>query len=243
MTTPDYDDVLRRIEAGDNLLHAAGHGRLDNMKTALARGAGVDQLRSDQSALFLATKGRYMECVELLLDHGADPNLGTRVRWRPLHEAAAKDYPEIVRALVAAGADPSLSDLGGQLPLHAAAEGKSTAALKALLELGANPDSADYSGRTALMAAVGSETDTAVVALLAAGADPNRADANGQTAFDMAKKAGWTLGLTILGHAARRQAATEASTSDDAASAPADAPGADTGPPAVSRIGKRPGPR
>ena len=49
----------------------------------------------------------HIECVRLLLEHGADPNARADMGQTPLHLAPSSD---IARLLIEAGADPSATD-------------------------------------------------------------------------------------------------------------------------------------
>lgn len=237
--TLDHDDIIARIEASDDLLHAAGHGRLEKLKAAFERGGNINYLRSDQSPLFVAVKGRFVDCVAFLLEKQADPNQGTRIRWCPLHEAASQDYEELIAPLVQAGASLHATDFGGVSPLLAAARSKSLGALKELLKVGALPDQADYEGVTPLLAAVQTETPETVVALLSAGANPAQPNAAGQTPLALAEDMGWTVGVSILKTALRN--ATPAEKAEAPIAQTEAVPAAPS--PSVSKIGKRAGPR
>lgn len=237
--TLDHDDIIARIEASDDLLHAAGHGRLEKLKAAFERGGNINYLRSDQSPLFVAVKGRFVDCVAFLLDKQADPNQGTRIRWCPLHEAALQDYEELIAPLVQAGASLHATDFDGVSPLLAAAMAKSLGALKELLKAGALPDQADYEGVTPLLAAVRTENPETVVELLSAGANPALAGAAGQTPLALAESMGWTVGVSILKTALRNVAQVEVADAPTAETE--DVPAAPS--PSVSKIGKRSGPR
>lgn len=49
--------------------------------------------------------------AQILLDHGADPNVADRsTRARPLHDAARSGFLDTVRLLVRFGADPDARD-------------------------------------------------------------------------------------------------------------------------------------
>jgi uncharacterized protein len=70
------------------------------------------------------------QLVELLLDHGADPNARTTPEvisfnyWReaktrgetPLHRAAAVASEETIKLLLASGGDPNIRDVNGEVP-------------------------------------------------------------------------------------------------------------------------------
>jgi hypothetical protein len=105
---PQAKPIAAAINAGD----AAG------LRTHLTGKPDVNAKDRAGDTLLLYAMGRVrfnngsLECVQLLLAAGADPNLPDPAGWPPL--MAAGDSPGIVRALVEAGAD--MEALGGGLP-------------------------------------------------------------------------------------------------------------------------------
>jgi ankyrin repeat protein len=66
----------------------------------------------------VADKEGGLEVLQLLLDHGADPNVpGGEDNVTPLHDAAALGCVEICRALVRKGASKAARDAHGNTPL------------------------------------------------------------------------------------------------------------------------------
>ena len=229
MTTPD---LYAAVRAGEDLLHAAGHGRVEGVKRALAQGADVNTLRSDQTALMGSTSRRSLDCVQVLIEHGANVDLKNRMGWAPIHEAAAKDFSEIVEVLATGGANVDAHDRLGVTPLIAAIRNKSNTAALKLLEVGASAQAPDFDGKSPVMWAVVMENDTLLSALVARGAPLAHKDQAGRTAMDFAKESGWDLGLGILEQAARIQAKATAQAEDVSAEAVPAVP-------MVSKIGKR----
>jgi ankyrin repeat protein len=87
------------------------------------------------TALTLAIREGHPECVPLLLQLGANPNLGS---WSPLHEAALQGDVESARLLLAAKADPNRREgANSGTPLHVAAFGGRTEICRLLLRAGA----------------------------------------------------------------------------------------------------------
>ena len=103
--------------------------------------------------LYAAMKG-HQEVVELLLNMGANPNVGLYhseenseyrmclvYSWfegeTPLHLAAAYANKDMIRVLLNAGADPNIADKGGNTPLHLT---DSEIAVEMLLNAGADPN-------------------------------------------------------------------------------------------------------
>lgn len=82
-----------------------------------------------------------IELLELLLDHGMDPNARNARDDTPLHVAAwAPADTAAIRALLKRGAMLDLANGQGQTPLHVAADHAEIGAVRVLLDAGANPD-------------------------------------------------------------------------------------------------------
>lgn len=200
------DEILARIQANDDLIHAAGHGRADALRKALAQGADVNSVRSDQGALMGAVVRRHVDCVAVLVEHGVDTNQKNRMWWTALHEAASKDYSEMVPVLVAGEANVNGQDAYGITPLAAAIRSKSPSAARALLDAGADVNVVDFDGISPLMRAVSNEDADLLGLLLARGADATLKDRKDRTAVDLATESGWRAGVGIIEQAGRAAA-------------------------------------
>ena len=84
-------------------------------------------------ALYKAAYMKRPEVVNLLIERGADVNLGTARGTRPLHASAENGSVEITNALLDHGADVNLRDGGGRTPLHWAAYNGSLEIINRLL--------------------------------------------------------------------------------------------------------------
>ncbi|TCJ41268.1 ankyrin repeat domain-containing protein [Parafrankia sp. BMG5.11] len=144
-----------------------------------------------------------LEMIQLLLDHGADPQLPTlhdglshegrpaKREITPLSHAAQYDFPEAVHALIKAGAEVNHRMNNGHTALMTAvASGNSQAAL-ALLELGADPDLdlpesielGDWTASTPLLSAGREAQGEMALLLVQRGVRVNIADGAGNTAL------------------------------------------------------------
>jgi len=113
--------------------------------------ADFNQKASGETPLTLALLSyHHKEMIELLLTHGADPNVYVHIGVTPLQRAIERDLPYDVELLLANGADPDAINLSGSSSvLWAVMHGKNRI-LELLLNAGANPNAKDWGGHTPL---------------------------------------------------------------------------------------------
>lgn len=122
--------VYRRGCIGETVLHWPAHnGYTEVVGYLLDRGALIE---ADEIGLYGGKPLHWAaehapECVQLLIDRGADPNSRNLMKgefegFTPLHMMASQRNQEIecARILLAAGADPTLLDAKGMTPLDVA---------------------------------------------------------------------------------------------------------------------------
>lgn len=105
------------------MLQAAEQGQIRRLRITLSAGADVDYVDADQkaTALHMASSGGHADCIEFLVEQGADLHAGEGVLLRtPLHLAAASGKSESCRVLVVAIPKVGLNirDRGGNTALH-----------------------------------------------------------------------------------------------------------------------------
>ena len=61
-----------------------------------------------------------VDCVRLLIDHGADVSAKDETHTTPLHLASSSGIPEIAQLLIERGADVTARDKSAKTPLHLA---------------------------------------------------------------------------------------------------------------------------
>ena len=113
---------------------------------------GHDEPQLDQPGCFLAAYKGHAECVGLLIEAGANPDLTTLEGGSaPLHMAARSGHVEVVRLLIAAGVDrdKAKSD-GGATPLHMAAEKGHVSVVHLLIAAGVDVNKKKEDGATPL---------------------------------------------------------------------------------------------
>jgi ankyrin repeat protein len=191
-------------EAASASSNAAHNQRMTEL--LLAAGAAANTRDSaGVSVLQQAASRGDVAGVRLLLDRGADPNVGGR-DTTPLGSAAYEGQVEVVQLLLARGADPNptlptsrmegngaplamaLMPARGVPAAHAERRRLEVAAL--LLDRGADIDARDRQNRTVLHAAASRGQLGAVELLLAHGAAINAVDAVGLTPLHLAIKEG-----------------------------------------------------
>jgi ankyrin repeat protein len=104
---------------------AAFFGRASTVRLLLAHGA--DAARPSSNAmkvqpLHAAVAGRNVDCVQAILDAGADPNGRQQVGYTPLMGAASAGREDLVNLLLARGADRSLLSEDGKTAASVAAD-------------------------------------------------------------------------------------------------------------------------
>ena len=124
------------------LARAAERGQVAKVRKLIEQGADVNArgraqkvedanfewwLPAGRTPLYLAAQNGHVEVVQLLLDRGADPNLGDEYGETPLHQAARRAECEIGELLLKAGADANarmvlmpfnVADVGDFGPVH-----------------------------------------------------------------------------------------------------------------------------
>ncbi|KAI0145211.1 hypothetical protein GGR57DRAFT_481119 [Xylariaceae sp. FL1272] len=207
LTAAAYDgtiDILKMlIDAGANvnapegyaLQAAASMGHYDVVEElVLRRHADVNALTTREdftagTALQAACEASRVEIVRLLLESGADPNLGAGEDAPPVVAAALHAEEEILELLVQR--KPNLDVFGGwdhSSPLINAAAFMPVSSLKLLLDAGADINLQDNDGDTALIVAASRGDKDAVEFLIASGADIMHSSSRKENALQAAMK-------------------------------------------------------
>jgi ankyrin repeat protein len=128
---------------------------------------------NDDESLYHSTEHPDLECVRLLLRHGAKPQ-GTKPAGfcNILKHMLDREDPEGLQLLLAAGANPNELNDRGETALHWAVwRGRSASILGTLIDAGAEPNAQRADGRTAYALAVQSGQIESVALLKARGAN------------------------------------------------------------------------
>ncbi|MFZ6011067.1 MAG: ankyrin repeat domain-containing protein [Bacteroidota bacterium] len=128
---------LKDLGENFDLNGAVFHGHWQLTQFLLEQGADVNHALPDtgetalHSALCKVNNPVYARIIELLLAHGANPNIATKPRQEtgsfmrdtftkqetPLHRAAAFASAGTIKRLLDAGADKTIKDMNGDTPL------------------------------------------------------------------------------------------------------------------------------
>lgn len=210
-TAPPIPSTAEPISAIANAVHltaivgnvAALHGALESYPYQLNKPL---MAVGNVTPLHGAVLAGQLECVQVLLQAGADCDAYDRRMWRPLHYACESNSLAIVEALLAAGADPNVAsssaaaEPGGVTPLMVASARGYAGCVRALLDGGADTSATtETDGETALyLAASGGEADCVQDLLDVGGADANTCTTNGISALTVAAAEGHTKVVRAL---------------------------------------------
>ncbi|XP_023723518.1 ankyrin repeat and SOCS box protein 3 isoform X3 [Cryptotermes secundus] len=153
----------QRVDIGDNrgwtpLHEATAANNIRCLHLLLQKGQQYVNQRTmeGETPLLLACKFQdSTELVQMLLDCGADVNLGDNENHTPLHEACRNGRLSVAKILVAAGANVNEMNYNSCTPLHCAVSSFETNAtlVKYLISKGADVSIQDECGRTSLFLA------------------------------------------------------------------------------------------
>ncbi len=180
----------RQHKADRRLLKAAQQGDLSGVNKALFAGAQIGAWdENGDTALSLAFKAKNLALVQLLVENGANLDIGYGAGFSPLAFAAGKNDVELIQFLLDAGANADSPRLHECL-VHICIENGNLETMELLLEHGARTDIAHPNQGPPLHAAIQSSHPSEIryamiEKLLAHGADP-QAVGHGRIAMDIA---------------------------------------------------------
>ncbi len=148
---PELTKVL--FPGGISPLHFAIASSLPEAVALLLK-AGADLKAGPISALWLAIMEDESQCLEALLNAGANPQTSDNQGTPPLCFAAQMGLNKVVAALLAHGADLNARDAEGDTPLMCAASNSNKETVTILLAAGANPHQRNFDGMSALDKAI-----------------------------------------------------------------------------------------
>ncbi|XP_074127160.1 uncharacterized protein LOC141544661 isoform X5 [Sminthopsis crassicaudata] len=162
-------------------------GHLDVVSLLVERKCKLDLLDQDRrTPLMKAIQCQQEECATILLEHGADPNIGDNNN-NALHYVAYFQNIDIAAKLLRYKADIEAKNKEGLTPLFFAVRANKCDMADFLLKNGANVNALDIFQRTTLMLALSSEFTEMVSVLLQHNADLTIKDQLGRTAETYAR--------------------------------------------------------
>ncbi|CAG0904570.1 unnamed protein product [Cyprideis torosa] len=174
-----YDDSALAPSSKDELRQRSPLHHATSAETAellIRKGAVVNAKdRRGKTPLFVAIENNRHSVVEVLLAHGAEPNIMSRESplyygTCPLHHATSAETAEL---LIAKGTEVNAKDERGKTPLFVAIENNRHSVVDVLLSHGADPNVTHKDVRSPLFVATERGHNSVVDVLLAHGADPN----------------------------------------------------------------------
>lgn len=197
-------DIAGTDFVGATPLHcAAACGNIAAIHTLLNYGADAlisTRGRHIDTPLLSAIRSRNEDAAKLLIDKGADIEVGNHRYRSPFSYAAHYGCPEVARVLLEKGVNIANDQSWDDIPLFLAASGGRTSVVKLLLEYGADIEARNQRlpYHNALSAAAESGNLDTIEVLLDAGANVNATDEDGLTVLHDAVIEGQTDLIKLL---------------------------------------------
>ncbi|KAM9703430.1 ankyrin repeat and SOCS box protein 2 [Menidia menidia] len=171
---------------------AAWFGKDTCLRMLLAAQPGMVNKRTarGETPLMVAATGDNLECVQVLLENGAEPDIPSYDKETPLYKACEKSNAAVVAALLNHGAEVNTRCLQGWTALQEAVLRNNVEICEMLLKAGAKYNLSNMYGITPLFTAAQSGQVDTLRFLLKHGADINTQAADGATALYEAAKNG-----------------------------------------------------
>jgi len=150
---------------------------------------GAFSMRDAERGLLIAAENGYVDCVDILLQAGTNPEAVDSSRGSALSTAASAGHEDVVRHLATVISHSGLNaKWRGSTALHRAVASGRGLCVGALVDAGANVNSVDSAGDTPLIIAAKHcrQSLSSMKYLIAAGCDLERVDAEHRTALHYA---------------------------------------------------------
>ncbi|XP_066492325.1 ankyrin repeat domain-containing protein 24 [Tiliqua scincoides] len=202
----------------EKLLQAVEYNDADRVSSLLLRkGLVPTKLDSEgKSAFHLAAMKGNVDCLEVMLAHGADAMTIDGSGYAALHLSAKHGHPQCVSKLLQASCPVDMADNNGRTALHHAAVNGCISCLEILCDFKASLNTKDQDGATPLMLAAKLSHSELCHYLLHRGAAVNARDLRGRTALMVACENSSVETVEVLIHGGARVGLVDA-TGHDAA--------------------------
>ncbi|XP_060612256.2 ankyrin repeat and SOCS box protein 2 isoform X1 [Anolis sagrei] len=144
----------------------------------------------EETALYIATNRGYIDCMRVLLQAGAEPDIANKSRETPLYKACERKNAEAVQVLLQYNADANHRCNRGWTALHEAVARNDLDIIEHLVKAGVKIDAANCYGITSLFVAAESGHLEALRYLAKCGADINTQASDKASALYEAAKNG-----------------------------------------------------
>ncbi|KAG6890485.1 hypothetical protein C0992_001153 [Termitomyces sp. T32_za158] len=179
--------LKRNMQIEEQLLEASEKGEKDLVETLLKQKAKKNAL--DQSVQIAVIHG-HSSCVQILLNHQANPDSKDVSSMSLLHCAAKNGYWDIVNSLVKHKADVNSKDHQSKSPLHHAAQSGHLDIVESLMRYEADVNLKDHHSKSPLHYAAQNGHLDIVRFLLECGGDVNLKDYQSKSPLHHAAKNG-----------------------------------------------------
>ncbi|XP_015266142.1 PREDICTED: ankyrin repeat domain-containing protein 24, partial [Gekko japonicus] len=202
----------------EKLLQAVEYNDAERVASLLLRkGLVPTKLDSEgKSAFHLASMKGNVDCLEVMLAHGADTMTTDSSGYTALHLSAKHSHPQCMSKLLQASCPVDVADSNGRTALHHAALSGCISCLEILCDFKASLNTKDQDGVTPLMLAAKMSHSELCRYLLHRGAAVNMRDQRGRTALMVACENGSVETVEVLVHGGARVGLVDA-TGHDAA--------------------------
>ncbi|KAM8874241.1 uncharacterized protein ankrd24 isoform 7-T9 [Spinachia spinachia] len=175
-------------KSDERLLQAVEQNEPDKVSALIVKkGLCPTKLDAEGKSAFhlCASRGR-LDCLEVIISHGADVNVADGAGLGALHLAAKNGHSECLKRLLQERIAVDCTDPVGRTPLHHAAVSGCSSCCETLWDFKANLDIQDGEGATAVILAAQMSREELCVFLLGRGADANIQDNQGRSALMLA---------------------------------------------------------